>query len=155
MADMKFFAKKDCITTQQQKRTLQGNGNVLCCFDIMAQEWTKETLLPFVRGRDPLQIIDCSAKEILNGKIDPVLITFEEAVTLMVVSPHLIKGPLIEVDGLFIQGFEDKRLSRYLGSREREEQHIGQQKIKEKRSVKKKKLLHRQLLQPFYSQSFA
>lgn len=115
MAEMIFFTNPDCKIGQRQKQLLNDAGNQLQYRDLQEQNWSYETLLPFVRGRDPLAIMNSSAPDIKQGKIDPVLITFEEALSLMIQSPSLIKGPLIKVDGLHIQGTNDSRLQRYLG----------------------------------------
>ncbi len=115
MAEMIFFTNPECRIGQMQKKKLKDAGNQLQCKDLEKQDWSYETLLPFVRGRNPIEIMNSSAPDIRQGKIDPVLITFEEALSLMIESPILIKGPLIEVDGLHIQGANDIRLQRYLG----------------------------------------
>lgn len=73
-----------------------------------------EKLLPYVRGREPLEIIDVTAADVKSGKIDPLLLNFEQAVHLMVENPTLIKGPLVQVDNYHIQGIRDRRLDKYL-----------------------------------------
>lgn len=114
MAKMIYFTKSECTSGQQHRTRLQQAGNELLCKDILTRNWTREKLLPFVRGRNPLDIIDSSAKPIRQGKIDPVLMSFDEAVSLLVRAPELIKGPLVEVEGRYIQGEGDTRLLQYL-----------------------------------------
>ena len=114
MAEMIFFSKKGCSSSEQHKRVLTNAGNHLECRDIFSRSWTRESLLPFVRGREILQIMDSSAPAIRKGEIDPLLLTWEEAVNLMIAMPVLIKGPLIQVDNLHIQGVADTRLKRYI-----------------------------------------
>lgn len=122
MADMIFFTKHECSNSQNQKKALLRAGNRLHCHDILTCTWTRETLLPYVRGRKPLEILDCRAPEIRSGKLDPLLLTWEEALALMLSSPALIKGPLVQVDDLHIQGCDDTRLQRYLEPAPRKEQ---------------------------------
>ncbi len=114
MAEMIVFTKTGCTTSEQQKTALKNGGNHLECRDILSRAWTRESLLPFVRGREVLQIIDCSAPAVRKGEIDPLLLTWDEAVDLMIAMPILIKGPLIQVDNLHIQGMVDTRLKRYI-----------------------------------------
>ncbi len=114
MAEMIFFTKTGCTSSEQQKTALNNAGNHLECYDILSRTWTRESLLPFVRGREVLQIMDCSAPAIRTGEIDPLLLSWEDAVNLMIAMPVLIKGPLVQVDNLHIQGAADTRLKRYI-----------------------------------------
>ncbi len=155
MAEMTFFAKTGNPESNRQRKQLQHAGNELHCRDILRQKWTRKKLLPFVRGRDPLQIMDSSAVMIRKGGIDPVLITFDEAVDLMVASPELIKGPLVEVDGLSIQGFEDSRLRKYLGEKAGLTKKMDQQKRHTPHLVSRKTRDQTSFWSQFYQESFA
>ena len=115
MKEMIVFIDQGCHRSEQQRNALQAVSNRMHCRDLRSQSWTRDKLLPFVRGRKPIHMMNSSAPEILGGKIDPVLLSFDEAVDLMVASPSLIRGPLIEVDGMYIQGLQDQRLQPYLG----------------------------------------
>ncbi len=130
MAQMVFFTNPGCSIADKQKAELKDAGNDLQCRDLATHDWTYETLLPFVRGRDPLHIMNSAAPDIKKGKIDPILITFEEALSLMIESPILIKGPLVEVDGLCIQGTNDQRLNEYLGNCTADANSVTEQKRK-------------------------
>ena len=114
MAEMIFYSTPECRGSKRKRDHLESAGNMLYRKDLTSHNWTYEELLPFVRGRDPLDIMNSSAPEIQMGHIDPLLLTFEQAVTLLVKKPALIKGPLIRVDNLCIQGLQDRRLDRYL-----------------------------------------
>mgnify|MGYP001051157550 CR=1 FL=1 len=114
MADMIFFSNPECCSSKQKRNHLESAGNMLYQKDLTSHNWTYEELLPFVRGREPLDIINSSSPEIQLGHIDPLLLTFEQAVTLLVKKPALIKGPLIRVDNLYIQGLQDRRIDKYL-----------------------------------------
>ncbi len=155
MAEMTFFSKTGNPETNRQRKQLQLAGNELHCRDILRQKWTRKKLLPFVRGRDPLQIMDSSAVEIRKGDIDPVLITFDEAVDLMIASPELIKGPLVEVDGLSIQGFEDSRLRKYLGEEAGLTKKMDQHQRYATRLVSRKTQDQTSFWSQFYQGSFA
>jgi arsenate reductase (glutaredoxin) len=114
MAEIIFFSEPGCESSEQRKALLENAGNTLYCENLLSQDWTHEKLLPFVRGREPLDIINTSAPDIQMGKIDPLLLTFEQALALLVKDPLLIKGPLMQVDNLYIQGPDDRRVDKYL-----------------------------------------
>lgn len=113
--EMDFYEKPGCINGEKQKVILKNGGNSLHCINILTYPWTKEALLPFISGKSPEQMMNSTAPAIKNGEIVPQELETTEAVRLMVADPILIKRPLIAVDNLFIQGFEDARLRPYLG----------------------------------------
>ncbi len=112
---MEFFEKPGCINGEKQKKILQQAGHTLTCLNILNHAWTNETLLPFVEGKEPVAMMNYTAPAIKNGSIDPATLSFEQALSLMIESPILIKRPLIRIGDLHIQGFTDKRLQDYLG----------------------------------------
>jgi nitrogenase-associated protein len=112
---MEFFEKPGCINGEKQKKILQQAGHTLTCVNILTYAWKNETLLPFVAGKEPATMMNYTAPAIKNGSIDPATLSFEQALSLMVESPILIKRPLIRVEELHIQGFTDKKLQNYLG----------------------------------------
>lgn len=113
---MDFYEKVGCINGGKQKNILQAAGNELNCIDILAFPWTKEALLPFVEGKTPDEMMNSTAPAIKKGDIRPAELSFNQAVAMMVADPILIKRPLIVVDEMYIQGFNDPRLKSYLGS---------------------------------------
>lgn len=115
MADILFFEKPGCINGEKQKRILAEAGHNLHCVDILSHSWSREKLLPFVAGKEVVQIINHTAPAVKKGEIIPERLSFDEAVDLMVNEPLLIKRPLIQVDNMDIQGFDDPRLTPYLG----------------------------------------
>lgn len=116
MAKMTYFMSPECENSKRQKELLEQSGNTLDCKDLIFYNWNRAELLPYVRGREPLHVMNLKHPDIQQGRIDPVLLTIDEALDLMVSSPSLIKGPLTQVDNLYIQGNEDPRLNRYLST---------------------------------------
>lgn len=115
MTDITFFEKPGCINGEKQKAILRAAGHSLCCIDILSYSWNREKLLAFVAGKAPVEMMNHTAPAIKKGEIIPDRLSFTEAVEMMVADPVLIKRPLVEVDGLSIQGFMDPRLAPYLG----------------------------------------
>ncbi|WP_028582672.1 ArsC/Spx/MgsR family protein [Desulfogranum japonicum] len=116
MANIVFFEKPGCINGEKQKKILSDADNKLDCINILQHAWTADKLLPFVIGKSPSTMINHTAPAVKNGQIKPTELSFDEAISLMIADPILIKRPLIIVDNLHIQGFDDSRLSPYQGS---------------------------------------
>lgn len=116
MAEIIFFEKPGCINNEKQKKILRQAGNSLQCEDILAYEWTMVKLLPFLEGKEPYSIINAAAPAVKRGELIPAQLSFSQAIGLMLKDPLLIKRPLIKVDDLYIQGFEDVLLKPYLGN---------------------------------------
>lgn len=115
MAEIVFFEKPGCVNNGKQKEILLQAGHSLCCVDMISYPWSKEKLLPFVVGKKPEEMMNSTAPAVKNGELVPAALAFEQAVAMMVAEPLLIKRPLVVVDNLFIQGFDDERLRPYLG----------------------------------------
>lgn len=115
MAKMIFYEKPGCINGGKQKKILEAAGNVLSCVNILEQKWSRARILPYVAGKLPEQMMNYTAPRIKKGEVIPENLSFDEAIELMTEDPILIRRPLIEVDGLFIQGFDDELLGPYLG----------------------------------------
>lgn len=116
MATITFYEKPGCINGEKQKNILEAAGHKLQCINILSHSWSREELLRYVRGKGVNTIVNYTAPKVKNGEINPEELTFEEAVALMIKDPILIKRPLIQIDSLYIQGFDDDRLKPYLGS---------------------------------------
>ena len=121
MAFIQFFEKPGCINGEKQKNILIEAGNVLECVNILEHTWSREELAPFIVDNEPALIMIHTAPAIKKGEIVPENLQYNEAVTLMIENPILIKRPLIRVDGMSTQGFTDERLAPYLGSWDRED----------------------------------
>lgn len=115
MADILFYEKPGCINGGKQKRILETAGHALECRNILEYQWSLEKLLPFIQGKSPSEMMNWTAPAIKKGELNPADLTFDEAVTLMLQDPILIKRPLIYVESQYIQGFNDPRLAPYLG----------------------------------------
>lgn len=115
MAFIVFYEKPGCVNGEKQKAILRRAGHQLQCVDLLAHPWTRDLLLPFVAGKTPAAMLNATAPAIKTGALDPQVLTFAQALTLMLATPILIRRPLIEVDGLRLQGFDHPGLSPYLG----------------------------------------
>lgn len=119
--EMEFFEKPGCINGEKQKNILGQAGHALTCINILTFPWTRDALLKFVAGKEPVTMMNFMTPAIKSGDIDPAALSFEGAVALMAASPILIKRPLIRIGDLHIQGFADERLQPYIGNWDRGE----------------------------------
>ncbi len=124
MAQITFYEKPGCINGEKQKTILSNAGNELSCINLLEKKWTKEELLKFVQGKTAPEMMNATAPAIKQGAIKPDELEFDQAITLMIAEPILIKRPLIEVDGQYIQGFNNPKLTPYLGDWEGKEDVI-------------------------------
>lgn len=115
MAFIIFYEKPGCINGEKQKAILIRAGHTLECRDIITFPWSRDSLYPFIVGKMPKQTMNYTAPAVKEGKINPEELSQEEASAVMASDPILIKRPLVEVDGLFIQGFDHPELKPYLG----------------------------------------
>lgn len=116
MAEILFFEKPGCINGEKQKNILRKAGNDLTCINILEYPWTKEELVRFIGDKQPAEFMNHTAPDVKRGIVKPEMLAIAEAIAFMVAKPILIKRPLIEVDGIRIQGFLDERLRPYLGT---------------------------------------
>lgn len=115
MSSIIFYEKPGCLNGEKQKEILRRSGHSLECRNILTFPWSAANLFPFIVGKTAQQIMNDTAPAIKQGKINPEALSFEETIVLMTSDPILIRRPLIEVDGLFIQGFDNPALKPYLG----------------------------------------
>lgn len=116
MAAIVFYEKPGCVNGEKQKKILKDAGHTLHCINILTYSWSRQKLLSFVAEKTVMEMMNPTAPAVKSGKIIPTDLTFDDAVHLMVHDPILIKRPLIEVEGMNIQGFMDPRLAIYLGN---------------------------------------
>ena len=116
MAFIQFFEKPDCINGEKQKNLLIEGGNVFECVNILEHPWSLEELAPFLAQKEPSLIVNHTASAIKKEEIVPADLHHDDAVSLMIENPILIKPPPMRVDGMSIQGTMDERLTPYLGS---------------------------------------
>jgi len=121
MARMTFYRKMDCVNNAKQLKILQDAGNEIETVDIVAHEWTRAELEPFLGSKPISACVNRAAPAVKRGEVDPDSIGREEAIALMLQDHLLIKRPLVEVDGLKIQGFTAPELKPYLGNWKDEE----------------------------------
>ena len=102
-----FFEKTGCKGNARQKALLENAGYSLDVFSILGEKWTTERLRPFFGDRPVEDWFNWKAPAVTQGDVDPETFTAEEALTIMLREPILIRRPLIEYNGWKACGFDD------------------------------------------------
>lgn len=116
MAKIVFYEKPGCINGEKQKTILRSQGHELECRNILEENWSEESLMKFIKTKQPSQFMNHTAPAVKKGEVVPADLSVEEAVRMMIDEPILIKRPLIMVDGRYIQAFDNPELKTYLGT---------------------------------------
>ncbi|MBI5165792.1 MAG: arsenate reductase family protein [Magnetospirillum sp.] len=115
MAFVVFYEKPGCINNTRQKRLLLQSGHVVEPRDILATAWTAETLRPFFADLPVAAWFNRAAPRVKSGAVVPEDLSAEQAMTLMLADPLLIRRPLIETTGRKVCGFDETALAAWLG----------------------------------------
>lgn len=114
MADIVFYEKPGCLGNARQKALLKHAGHQLDVRDIISTHWTETELMRFLSALPVSEWFNRNAPAIKEGLIQPGLLDRQEAMTLLLAEPLLIRRPLLEVAGKTWVGFDDKQLSELL-----------------------------------------
>jgi arsenate reductase (glutaredoxin) len=111
MSRITFFEKPGCINNTKQKQWLEAAGHRLDVRNILEHPWTHEELRSYLPGTQPADWFNRTAPLIKSGELDPDAFNEAEALDAMVQMPLLIKRPLIQIDNIRLQGFNEKELA--------------------------------------------
>jgi nitrogenase-associated protein len=114
MAIVEFFEKPGCQTNTRQKVLLREAGHEVVERNLLTTPWTPASLRPYFGRQTVASWFNRSAPAIKQGEILPERLSEEQALTLMLAAPLLIKRPLLRVGQRCCAGFESAELL-YLG----------------------------------------
>ena len=109
-----FYEKPGCATNAKQKQWLREAGVWVIERDLLSYPWKSEELKKFFKGLTPEQCFNQAAPAIKNGEIDPSLLSYDEALTLMTAQPLLIRRPLLVIKNHFLCGFDPQMITALL-----------------------------------------
>lgn len=115
MAHITFYEKPGCGGNAKQKGLLLSAGHTLDVKNLLAEEWTRESLLAFLAPLPVPHWFNRSAPMIKDGRIDPDSIDAESAIALMLEHPILIRRPLMQAAGLHHVGFVLEEVDAWVG----------------------------------------
>lgn len=118
MATVHFYEKPGCINNTRQKQLLAAAGHQVIAQDLLTKTWEKHQLRLFFGDKPVSQWFNYSAPAIKLGDIQPDNVTEDEALTLMLENPLLIKRPLMQVGDEFMAGFDQLAVDNWIGLKE-------------------------------------
>jgi len=111
-----FYEKTGCSGNAKQKELLKSHNISFSVKSLLDTSWTKETLSEFFKGLETKDIFNPFAPQIRDKQIDINSLSKDEAITLMIKNPILIKRPLLDINGVKICGFDIKKINELLNT---------------------------------------
>jgi len=118
-----FHEKPGCINNTKQKKLLAEAGYQVEAKDLLAEPWSRKSLGPYFAGVPVAQRFNQSAPQVKSGEVVPELLDEDEAYTLMVNEPLLIRRPLMKIGEHYLVGFEEEKVNHILALTWDEEKH--------------------------------
>lgn len=115
MAHIIFYEKPGCGGNAKQKALLLAAGHTLAVKDLLAEPWTRDSLLAFLAPLPVPHWFNRSAPMVKAGQIDPDSIDAERAIALMLEHPILIRRPLMQAGDTRHVGFELAAIDAWVG----------------------------------------
>ncbi len=115
MSKVIFYEKPGCINNTKQKAWLKLAGHEVEDHSILDTKWTVDELKKFFAGKEIAACFNTTAPVIKSGELDYKALSEDEALAMMVITPLLIKRPLMIVEGRYLQGFDSKLLDELIG----------------------------------------
>lgn len=110
-----FYEKPGCSGNREQKRLLVAAGHHVEARDLLRVPWTGASLRAFFGELPVAAWFNRNAPAVVSGAVVPEKLTEDEALTLMLAEPILIRRPLMESDGRRVVGFDPVELADWLG----------------------------------------
>jgi nitrogenase-associated protein len=106
MTELVFYEKPGCIGNLKQQKLLRSQGFDFIVRDLISEPWSAERLRPYFEDKPVAQWFNVTAPRVKSGALSINNLNEEEALTLMVEDPILIRRPLLEFGDLRQSGFE-------------------------------------------------
>lgn len=115
MATVMFYRKPGCGTNARQIRALEAAGHTVVARDLLTQPWRADDLRAFFGDTPVGTWFNPAAPRIKSGAVKPAEVDADDAISLMLADPLLLRRPLIEVDGDRCAGFDGALVAALLG----------------------------------------
>ncbi|OOZ36864.1 hypothetical protein BOW51_05275 [Solemya velesiana gill symbiont] len=107
MSPLVFYEKPGCIGNRQQKVLLESFGLQLDVRDLLSESWTKDSLRPYFSNLPVAEWFNMSAPTLKEGWFNIHELGEDQALSLMLAEPILIRRPLMRLGELKQGGFVD------------------------------------------------
>lgn len=111
-----FYEKTGCSGNAKQKELLKSHNISFSVKSLLDTSWSKETLSEFFKGLEVIDIFNPFAPQIRDKEIDINTLSKDEAITLMIKNPILIKRPLLDINGVKVCGFDIEKINELLNT---------------------------------------
>jgi nitrogenase-associated protein len=115
MAKVIFYEKPGCINNTRQKKLLRAAGHEVDARNLLEEDWKVDELKLYFAGLPVASWFNRTAPAVKTGEINPDEVSAEEALSLMVNMPLLIRRPLIQVEGECRSGFDMQDVDQWIG----------------------------------------
>lgn len=118
MATVYFYEKPGCINNTRQKKLLAAAGHQVVTLNLLTEPWQKDRLRAFFGELAMRDWFNYSAPPIKHGEIEPNSLSEQQALTLMLENPLLIRRPLMQVGDSMMAGFDQHAVENWIGLKE-------------------------------------
>ncbi|MCE4556827.1 ArsC/Spx/MgsR family protein [Pelomonas cellulosilytica] len=117
MAQILFFEKPGCGGNARQKLALKAAGHELQVRSLLAEPWTRDSLLPWLAPLPVAAWFNRAAPRVKSGEVVPEALTADDALALLLAEPLLIRRPLMQNlgDGSRRVGFDTADIDLWVG----------------------------------------
>lgn len=96
MTHIIFFEKPGCGGNARQRLALQAAGHTLDQRNLLTTAWTASSLMPFLAPLPVAQWFNRAAPAVKSGEVQPDTLGADDALTLLLAQPLLIRRPLMQ-----------------------------------------------------------
>jgi nitrogenase-associated protein len=115
MAHITFYEKPGCGGNARQKALLLAAGHTLEVKNLLTEPWTRERLLAFLSPLPVPEWFNRTAPMIKEGRVNPDQINADEALTLLLQYPLLVRRPLMQTANTHHVGFAQEAVDAWIG----------------------------------------
>ena len=115
MAIVEFYEKPGCSGNARQKALLKAAGHTVVAHDLLTTAWERAQLRSFFGSLPVAQWFNRNAPKVKRGEIVPTDYDENNALTLFLNVPILIRRPLLEVEGVRHIGFDEAAVHAWIG----------------------------------------
>jgi len=117
MAIVVFYEKPGCSGNARQKALLEAAGHTVEARNLLTTAWERAQLRSFFGYLPVAQWFNRNAPKVKRGEIVPTDYDEDNALTLFLNVPILIRRPLLEVEGVRQIGFDEAAIHAWIGLR--------------------------------------
>ena len=109
-----FFEKPGCTNNTRQKQWLRDCGIAVVAINLLEHEWSEAELLQFFGDLPVADWFNRSAPRVKSGEVVPEQLSRDEALTLLLAEPLLIRRPLLRSGDERKVGFDPALIADWL-----------------------------------------